>query len=330
MSKGNKSLNKAIKNKNDEFYTQLSDITEELKNYKKHFKGKVVLCNCDDPRESNFFHYFSYNFEHLQLKKLIAVCYKSKDKQFFSKYNSKNGIYQIYEGDKNGNRVPDDEEIDRKSLKGDGDFRSDEGIELLKQADIVVTNPPFSLFREYVAQLIEYEKQFLIIGSMNSISYKEIFPLLKDNKLWLGVNNGVKRYNVPKNYESKKYQINNQGDKFVTMGNTGWFTNLSHKKRNDELYLSAKYKKNESYYPKYDNYDAIEVGYVKDIPSDYVGVMGVPVTFIDKFCPEQFEIVGMAEDNAKGFSGGIWDGKNKRCVINGENKFKRIFIKNKG
>ena len=179
----NKNLHSAKTNKKDEFYTQLSDIERELKHYKKHFKGKVVYCNCDDPRVSNFFHYFSYNFEKLELKKLITTCYKNQDMDLFSQNSSEQAIYLQYEGDKNNNRVPDVEEIGIHPLQGDGDFRSEEVIELLKQADIVVTNPPFSLFREYVVQLIKYDKKFLIIGSYNAITYKEIFSSIKANKL---------------------------------------------------------------------------------------------------------------------------------------------------
>ena len=182
----NKSLGKARNSKKDEFYTQLSDIERELKHYKNHFKGKVVYCNCDDPRISNFFHYFSYNFEKLGLKKIITTCYKNQNMDLFSQNNSEQAIYLEYDGDKNGNSIPDSKEIGIKPLKGDGDFRSKESIELLKQADIVVTNPPFSLFREYVAQLIEYDKKFLIIGNQNAIAYKGIFSLIKENKIWLG------------------------------------------------------------------------------------------------------------------------------------------------
>mgnify|MGYP002869426141 CR=1 FL=1 len=182
-------LHKAKKNKNDEFYTRLEDIEEELKHYKDFFKDKTVFCNCDDPQKSNFFHYFSYNFEHLSLKKLITTCYKSQNHDLFSQNNSEQAIYLEYTGDKNGNKIPDLEEIGIKPLHGDGDFRSAECIELLKQADVVVTNPPVSLFREYVAQLVEYNKKFLIIGNKNAITYKELFPLIRDNKLWLGYRN---------------------------------------------------------------------------------------------------------------------------------------------
>ena len=180
----NDNLHKAKRAKADEFYTQLSDIENECRHYKEHFKGKTILCNCDDPRVSNFFFYFSQNFEHLGLKKLIATCYKSQDINLFSEGNTEKAVYIVYEGDKNGNKKVDDNELDIKELQGDGDFRSKECIELLKEADIVVTNPPFSLFREYIALLMEYEKKFLIIGTQNAITYKEIFKLIKENKIW--------------------------------------------------------------------------------------------------------------------------------------------------
>ena len=201
-SSSNRNLHSAKSSKNDEFYTQLSDIEKELKHYKDHFRGKVVLCNCDDPRVSNFFHYFSYNFEQLGLKKLIATCYKNQNADLFSEHTSEKAIYLEYTGDKNGDNIPNPEEIGIKKLKGDGDFRSKECIDLLKQSDIVVTNPPFSLFREYVSQLVEYNKKFIIVGHQNAITYKEIFKLIKDNKLWLGYGfNGGAAHFINKNYE---------------------------------------------------------------------------------------------------------------------------------
>ena len=289
----NNNLHKAKKGKNDEFYTQLSDIENELKHYIHHFKDKVVYCNCDDPRISNFFHYFSYNFEKLGLKKLIATCYKNQERDLFSQNDSEQAIYLEYNGDKNGDSIPNPEEIGIHSLKGDGDFRSKESIELLKQADIVVTNPPFSLFREYVAQLIEYDKKFLIIGSQNAITYKEIFPLIAQNKMWLGYKSGDMKFKVPDYSEEKatRFWIDETGQKWRSLGNTCWFTNLDHNKRHEELILYKTYKGNEEDYPKYDNYDAINVDKVADIPMDYDGVMGVPITFLDKYNPEQFEIV---------------------------------------
>jgi len=251
----NKNLHNAKRDKNDEFYTQLSDIEKELRHYRDHFKDKTVLCNCDDPRISNFFRYFSYNFEHLGLKKLITTCYKNQEIDLFSQNNKKEAVYLEYMGDKNDNRVPDLEEIGIGYLKGDGDFRSEECIELLKQSDIVVTNPPFSLFREYVAQLMKYEKKFLIIGNYNAVTYKEIFPLIKDNKIWLGVSPRGMTFKTP--------------DNELVLTNATWFTNLPHKKQNEELILIKKYKGNEKEYPKYDNYDAIEVSKTINIPKDY-------------------------------------------------------------
>lgn len=280
--------------KEDEFYTQLSDIERELKHYKKHFKGKTVYLNCDDPRVSNFFHFFSYNFEKLGLKKLIATCYKNQEMDLFSQNKSEKAIYLVYEGDKDGKMIPDSDEIDIKPLKGDGDFRSAESIELLKKADIVVTNPPFSLFREYVAQLMVYDKKFLIIGNQNAISYKEIFALIKASKVWLGVNNGNMCFRVPDYYEPRaiRFWVDKDGQKWRSIGNGAWFTNLDIAKRHENLILYKTYDPER--YPNYDNYDAIEVSKVVDIPMDFDGVMGVPLTFLDKHNPEQFEILGLS------------------------------------
>lgn len=320
----NSNLHKAKKQKNDEFYTQLSDIEKELKHYKKHFKDKIVYCNCDDPRVSNFFHYFSYNFEELGLKKLITTCYKNQERDLFSRHNSDEAVYLEYNGDKNGNNVPDPNEIGIKPLKGDGDFRSTESIELLKQTDIVVTNPPFSLFREYVSQLIEYGKEFLIIGDQNGITYKEVFKFIKENKLWLGVDNGgTKWFQVPMDYEiatESRIKIEN-GIKYFSKGSIMWFTNLDHSKRHEEIILYKTYTPEE--YPKYDNYNAINVNKVSEIPMDYDGVMGVPITFLDKYNPEQFEIIGIdryVEDNPK---------YGCRFSVNGKETYARVLIKNK-
>ena len=315
MAKKNSNLHTAKREKNDEFYTQLADIENELKHYTEHFRGKVVYCNCDDPRVSNFFHYFSYNFERLGLKKLITTCYKNQERDLFSQNDSEHAIYLEYNGDKNGDNIPNPEEIGIHHLKGDGDFRSKESIELLKQADIVVTNPPFSLFREYIAQLIEYNKKFIVIGSMNAITYKEIFKLIKENKIWLG-NNSVKEFLQP---GVKK-----------TFGNILWYTNLDHKKRHEEIILYKKY--NEEEYPKYDNYDAIEVSKVANIPMDYDGYMGVPITFLNKYNPEQFEIIGMSA--SAGYNEDIvglpfLGDKDARPLISGKNTYARIFVKRK-
>ena len=296
----NKNLHKAKDSKKDEFYTQLSDIEKELKHYKNHFKGKVVLCNCDDPRVSNFFHFFSYNFEKFELKKLIATCYKSQDSDLFSQNNSERAIYLEYTGDKNGNNVPDVSEIGIKHLQGDGDFRSKECIELLKQADIVVTNPPFSLFREYVAQLIENNKKFVIIGNLNALTYRDIFKLVKENKLWFGhsIHSGDREFRVPEDYplNAASSRVDEEGNKYIRVKGVRWYTNLDFNERHEDLILYKKY--NEEEYPKYENFDAINVDVTKDIPVDYTGAMGVPITFIDKYNPDQFEIIGLGISNS--------------------------------
>jgi Adenine-specific methyltransferase EcoRI len=318
----NNNLHKAKTGKNDEFYTELTDIEKELKHYKAHFKDKIVFCNCDDPRISNFFHYFSYNFENLGLKKLITTCYKNQNRDLFSENNSESAIYLEYTGDKNGNKIPDPEEIGIQYLNGDGDFRSAESIELLKQADIVVTNPPFSLFREYVAQLIEYDKKFLIIGHQNAITYKEIFKLIKENKLWLGMDNGgTKWFRVNEDYDiatETRKKVEN-GQKYFSMGSIVWFTNIDNRKRSeDEIILYKTYYGNEEEYPTYDNYDAIEVSKVADIPMDFKGAMGVPITFLDKYNPDQFEIIKFRKGD-----------DDRDLVINGKSPYFRIVIKNK-
>ena len=290
----NSDLNAAKKAKKDEFYTQLSDIENELRHYKEHFRGKTVLCNCDDPRISNFFHYFAYQFEALGLKRLITTCYKNQERDLFSRHDCERAIWLEYLGDRNGNRVPDPEEIGIRQLEGDGDFRSPECIELLKQADIVVTNPPFSLFREYVAQLIKYDKKFLILGNKNLITKKEIFPLFMQNQIWLGYKAGDMAFRVPADSEPRdtRYWQDNAGQKWRSLGNICWFTNLDIKKRHEELILFRKYSHEE--YPRYFNFNAIEVGRVENIPYDYDDDMGVPLTFLDKYNPEQFEIIGQS------------------------------------
>jgi hypothetical protein len=304
----NRNLHKAKNSKQDEFYTQLEDIERELKHYQQHFKGKIVYCNCDDPRVSNFFHYFSFNFEQLGLKKLITTCYKNQDLDLFSKHDSERAIYLEYNGDKSGNNVPDTEEIGIKHLKGDGDFRSEEAIELLKQADIVVTNPPFSLFREYVNQLVEYDKKFAIIGNKNAISYKEIFTLIKENRVWVG-NTPMSTdllFDVPEDFARRLISGKKEGSGYKIMNGVVkgraqaiWFTNLDISKRHEDLVLYKTYSPDE--YPTYDNYDAIEVSKTKDIPADYDGAMGVPITFLDKHNPDQFEILGITDrDNNSG------------------------------
>lgn len=286
---GNKNLNAANKAKKDEFYTQLVDIENELKHYRHHFRGKTVLCNCDDPRVSNFFVYFAQNFEFLGLKKLITTCYKSQDSDLFSEHNAERAIYLEYTGDKNGNRTPDAEEIGIHYLNGDGDFRSEECIELLKEADIIVTNPPFSLFREYIAQLIKYDKKFLIIGHQNAIHYKDIFTLIQANRIWLGY--GFK--GGAGHFYSKYEDTATAGDHragMIRVSGVTWFTNLDINKRHEDIILFRQYSPED--YPKYDNYDAINVNKTADIPFDYDGIIGVPITFMDKYNPTQFEIIG--------------------------------------
>ena len=299
----NKNLRKAQRQKNDDFYTQLPDIENELRHYTGHFRGKTVYCNCDDPHVSNFFHYFSYNFEHLGLKKLIASCYRNRNLDLFSRHDTEQAIWLEYEGNTKGGRVPDVEDIGVRDFQGDGDFRSAESIELLKQADIVVTNPPFSLFREYVAQLMKHRKKFLIVGSQNATTYKEIFPLIKDNRMWLGVTPKGQDmlFDVPKHYAQELVASAKEGSAYRVidgvvkgrLGNAAWFTNLDHEKRHEKLILYKKYSPEA--YPTYDNYDAINVGSIAAIPEDWDGVMGVPITFLDKYNPEQFEILGMTD-----------------------------------
>lgn len=313
----NTSLHAAKATKQDEFYTQLSDIEKELVHYTSHFEGKTVLCNCDDPTVSDFFRYFSHNFEKLKLKRLITTCYKNCNPDLFSQHAAEGGIYLEYTGDRDGNRVPNPSEIGIRQLKGDGDFRSDECIELLKQADIVVTNPPFSLFREFVAQLMKYRKKFLILGQQNAITYKEIYTLIQANELWLGVSNGgIKWFEVGGQHdiktESRKKIVN--GRKFFSMGSVNWYTNLDIPKRHEELVTFQTYDPKK--YPKYDNADAIEVSRYRDIPSDYDGVMGVPITFLDKYNPDQFEIVRFRKGD---------DGRD--LSVNGKDMYFRILIR---
>lgn len=346
----NKNLHSARTAKTDEFYTQLVDIEKELKHYKDQFRGKVIYCNCDDPYESNFFKYFASNFNALGLKKLITTSYSgspivggqlplfqvagSKGKQPF-----KIEIKEVPDIDKDGAINLDDVKYLLKHdkniatpLKGSGDFRSDECIELLKQADIVVTNPPFSLFREYVAQLMERKKKFLILGDQNAITYKETFGYIKDDKLWLGYDNGgTKWFQVPMDYdittESRKKIVN--GVKYFSMGRILWFTNFDTIKRHEELTLYKKYNPKE--YPKYDFYDAINVNRYMDIPMDYKGAMGVPITFIDKYNPKQFEIINSNDirlsDKIPFKEHGLI--KDKDGAINGKPTYVRIVIKNK-
>lgn len=310
---GNASLNKANIAKQDEFYTQLTDIEKELRHYRKHFQGKTVLCNCDDPYESNFFKYFALNFNRLGLKKLIATCYAgspiaNRQLSLFDVSGERGDAYMAVVTqvrDTNGDGgvdMVDVAELFRarenvlKKLKGNGDFRSPECIKLLEEADLVVTNPPFSLFREYMATLMEHKKKFIIIGNQNAISYQEVFPHLKQNEIWLGYNNGDMAFRVPDYFEPRetRYWQDEAGQKWRSLGNIAWFTNLDIKKRHEELILVKRYDPEQ--YLKYVNYDAIEISKISDIPCDFDGEMGVPITFLDKYNPEQFEIVGISRE----------------------------------
>jgi hypothetical protein len=350
---GNETLNNASKAKNDEFYTQISDITKECTHYKGQFKGKTIFCNCDDPYESEFFKYFALNFNHLELKKLIASCYIGSPIA-----NTQLSLFDYESAESKTTKSPHKIEItemadenagdmrglplveyllrNRKNaltrLQGDGDFRSPECIEILKEADIVVTNPPFSLFREYVAQLMEYEKRFLIIGNKNAITYKEIFKLIKEDKIWIGrMPMGTDMlFNVPEKYSKTFLEKKKEGSAYkivngVVKGRspTCWFTNLDHKKRHEKFYFYKKYSPEE--FPHYDNYDAIEVSKVVEIPEDWDGVMGVPISFLDKYNPEYFEIIGSnrgVDQDPNGVYG-------RGSMLNGKETFKRLFIRNK-
>ncbi len=333
----NRSLHAAKATKQDEFYTQLSDIEKELRHYTKHFKGKTVLCNCDDPKVSNFFHYFSHNFEKLKLKKLITTCYKNCEPDLFSQYTADSGIYLEYDGDKNNNRVPDPEEIGIHKLNGDGDFRSAECVKLLEQADIVVTNPPFSLFREYLEQLVKHKKKFIIIGNKNAITYKETFTLIKQNQLWVGstamgtdmlfqVSDGLAKILVDTKKQGSAYRMVN--GEIMARSQSCWFTNLEHHKRHEELVLFKAY--NPAQYPTYVNYDAIEVGKTEEIPADYAGPMGVPISFLDKYNPDQFEILGSSRTLGRPMSefakkGAYLQGGPRFYLSNGNGTFRRMY-----
>lgn len=314
----NVSLSNAKRAKNDEFYTQLSDIENELKHYKSHFAGKVVYCNCDDARKSNFFRFFQKKFNDYGLKKLVTTSYNEDG----------HGSVLVYEGDTNSNGKLDDNEVKVSELKGNGDFRSEECLELLKEADIVVTNPPFSLFREFIATLVQYGKKFLVIGNNNAITYKEIFPLIKENKLWLGFSdNKTMEFVMPDSYEKYNY-IDKKGRKIGKVPAISWFTNLEHSKRNDEIILYKKYTSEE--FPKYDNYDAIEVSRVCEIPKDYNGVMGVPITFLGKYNPSQFEIVGLTSSSKECTYGLLLsENQSTRAKINSKYIYARLLIKKK-
>ena len=304
----NMSLRRAKNVKNDEFYTRFDDIQAELNFYKDQLKDKVIYCNCDDPAESAFIDFFKLNFDYLGIKKLIGTRYQKSNLFLFADPIRRSG-YRLEITAKNKN----EKKPVKINLKGDGDFRSPECIKLLKEADIVITNPPFSLFREYVDQLITFNKKFLIIGNDNARTYKEIFKLLKENKIWCGYTR-VKEFGQP-------------DGSFKKFGNVGWYTNLDVKKRHEELILYKKYKGNEKDYPKYDNYNAIEVSKLKDIPLDYKGIMGVPITFIEKYNPKQFEIIGLIAGNIQGLAGIPSRIGKDGPYLNGKLKYGRILVK---
>ena len=313
----NASLSKARAAKNDEFYTRRESIEAELQHYFPHFRGKVVYCNCDDPKISEFYKYFKAQFHFLGLRRLFTTCYKNRNPDIFTRYDSETAVSVEYDG----------VETHLNFLQSDGDFRNPECIDLLRQADIVCTNPPFSLFREYVAQLSESGKKFLIIGHINASGYKEIFPLIKAGKLWLGpsITSGDREFGVPDNYpmNAATCGIGKDGKKFIRVKGVRWWTNLDHKKRHQRLDLGAIYKGNEAKYPKYDNYDAIEVGKVDNIPADCAGVMGVPITFLDKWNPAQFELLGkMTTTTVDEYNYGY-------PYIDGHKKYARVLIRNK-
>ena len=313
-------LRKAQKAKSDEFYTQLCDIERELKHYNDQFRGKVVYCNCDDPRTSNFFRYFAENFHSLVLKKLIASCYRKTENSLFE-YNSENGFYCEYLGTTGCGFNPMTD-IKLLEFDGDGDFRSNESIELLKQSDVVVTNPPFSLFREFISQIVKLDKKFLVIGNVNAITYKEIFELIQMDKAWLGVNlgRGISGFIVPEHYElyGTEVSVNKEGQSIIATNNCLWLTNLELAQRHKDIALTKIYEGNEEKYPYYDNCEGINVDRTQDIPKDYQGLMGVPITFLHKYNPEQFEIVRFRKGD---------DGKD--LCVNGKYPYFRILIKNK-
>lgn len=310
----NSNLHAAKVAKNDEFYTQLTDIEKEVKHYKSQFKDKVVLCNCDDPEESNFWVFFSKQFDNYGLKGLISTHYDDSKPSYMLEMK----------------RMEDGTVVTEKTpLMQNGDFRSPECVALLDRADIVVTNPPFSLFREYVAQLVEHNKKFLVLGNTNAVTYKEIFPLIKDGKMWPGYSfNKTMDFEMPDNYELKgKAYVDANGKKHGFVPAITWFTNLDTAKRHEKLLLWKTY--NDEEFPHYDNYDAIEVAKTADIPADYDGVMGVPITFLDKCCPEQFEIVGLAAGNIRGLAGIPTKTGKDGPYINGVLKYGRILIRRK-
>lgn len=364
----NKKLVDAKKAKNDEFFTQYEDIQREINAYIEYnpdvFRDKTILLPCDDPESSNFTKFFAQNFERFGLKKLISTSFAYRSKllktpyqlSFFEKESPQfelektetHGKIFTLTRDKNKSGNIDIDDLEWSYLDGDGDFRSDEVKKLRDEADIIITNPPFSLFKKFVPWVFESEKSFLIIGNQNAITYKEVFPLIKENKIWLGnrfnqrVNGKNMTFGVPDDYPmvGTETEYGEDGKKYISVAGTGWITNLDHGRRHqplslmtmaDNIKFSKHFEIKEKGYQKYDNYDAIEVPYTDAIPSDYDGVMGVPISFLPKYCPEQFEIIGATESEGKGFSSGLWDEKSEvaQPLVNGERKYKRIFIKKK-
>lgn len=316
----NSLLHVAKKSKNDEFYTQLSDIERELEHYERQFEGKVVYCNCDDPRVSNFFEYFFQNFKRLGLKQLISACYQEKSLGLFDASDNASGFFVTYSGE---NKEKDEFLSENISyFEGDGDFRSSESIELLKVSDVVVTNPPFSLFREYVDQLTQHQKDFLIIGNVNAITYKEIFKLIKDDSAWLGINlgRGISGFIVPAHYElyGTEARVDEKENRIVSPNNCLWLTSLDHAHRHHDIDLTKTYYGSEHEYPHYDNYDAINVNKTKDIPKDFQGIMGVPITFLHKYNPDQFELIKFRKGD-----------DDKDLSINGKCPYFRILVRNR-
>ena len=308
----NTNLKTAKKRKSDEFYTMITDIEKELRYYTESFEGKIVYCNCDNYQQSNFYKYFYYNFHYLKLKKLICTCFNTDD----------NGLYAIYDG----------EMETTGKLNGDGDFRSEECIEYLKECDVVVTNPPFSLFRQYVKQLMDYDKKFIIIGNQNAITYKEIFQLIIDNKIWLGINpNKTMEFSIPMSYN--KWSRIEDNRKYAKLGGISWFTNVPYVYDRKPLILTKSYYDNPSAYPKYENFDAINVDKVADIPMDYDGVMGVPITFLKYYCPSQFTIIDGCNRylilDSFNINEKVRNERGHCCNINGKPKYFRVLIKKK-
>ena len=359
----NRNLAQAKRDKNDEFYTQYADIEKEMQAYLEYdadvFRNKTILLPCDDPEWSNFTKYFAQNFENFGIKKLISTSFAVESKRYqtpyqptlfevqdpkFDEYKTriKGKIFTLTR-DASGDGRIDIDDLEWKYLEGDGDFRSKEITKLRDEADMVITNPPFSLFREFLAWIVEAEKQFVIIGNMNAITYKEVFPLIKEDRMWLGptISSGDREFRVPETYplEAAGFRVDDEGTKYIRVKGVRWFTNLEHGRRHEPLPLmtmadnikfNRKLKGQE--YQRYDNYDAIEVPFTDAIPSDCDGAMGVPISFLDKYCPEQFEILGATESEGRGFSNGLWDKKSgvPQGLVNGARVYKRIFIRHRG